>query len=61
MTRSNISPQQHANLFNCQETSYTVELAKQLHAQVFYQIAKQLHDQVIACYANCWQKIAISP
>jgi len=38
-----------------------VELAKQLHAQVFYQIAKQLHDQVIACYANCWQKIAISP
>jgi len=54
MTRSNISPQQHANLFNCQETSYTVELAKQLHAQVFWQIAKKLHAQVLACYANCW-------
>jgi len=34
MTRSNICPQLHAKLFNCQETSCTVELAKQLHAQV---------------------------
>jgi len=42
MTRSNISQQLHAKLFNCQETSCTVELAKQLHAQV------------LACYANCW-------
>ena len=28
MTRSNISPQQHAKLLNCQATSCTVELAK---------------------------------
>jgi len=35
MTRSNISTQLHAKLLNCQVTSCTVELAKQLHAQVF--------------------------
>jgi len=35
MTRSNISPQLHAKLLDCQATSCTVELAKQLHAQVF--------------------------
>jgi len=49
ITRSNISPQLHAKLFNCQKTLCTVDLAKQLHAQV------------LACYANCWQKVAISP
>ena len=35
MTRSNITPQLHAKLLNCQATSCTVELAKQFHAQVF--------------------------
>jgi len=38
-----------------------VELGKQLHAQVFQEIAKELHTQVLASYANCWQKITISP
>jgi len=42
MTRSNISPQLHVKLLNCQATSCTVELAKQLYAQV------------LACYAKCW-------
>jgi len=40
MTRPNISRQLHSKLLNCQVTSCTVELAKQLHA--------------LACYANCW-------
>jgi len=35
MTRSNISPQLHAKLLNCQASSCTMELAKQLHVQVF--------------------------
>ena len=35
MTRSHISPQLYAKLLNRQETSCTVELTKQLHAQVF--------------------------
>ena len=61
MTRSNISPQLHAKLLNCQASSCTMELAKQFHVQVFQQFAKQLHAQLLAYYANCWQKIAISP
>ena len=50
MTPSNISPQLHAKLLNCQTTSCTS----------FQQIAEQLHAHVPACYANCWEKIAIS-
>jgi len=35
MTRSNINPQLQDKLLNCQATSCTMELAKQLHPQVF--------------------------
>jgi len=48
-SRSNISPQPHAKLLNCQATSCTLNIAKQRYAQI------------LACYANFWQNITISP